>query len=109
MKQFFASTVEQRRTFESDFETHPMECGWATEAIFFITVEEISDEVALKGIVEISADGVHWIPEGTAFERIEKPGRYFVKVTHFGNWLRINGQLEGKGRVKLSVQLHLKE
>lgn len=110
MKQFLASTVEQRKTFESDFETHPMEGGWATEAIFFIVVEEISEnEIALNAAVEISADGVNWIPEGTVFERISKLGTYFVKIRHFGNWLRIKGQLEGEGKIKLSVHLHLKE
>jgi len=87
-----------------------MECGWATEAIFFITVEDISGEaVALNASVEISVDGVNWIAEGTVFERIDKPGGYFVKVRHFGNWLRVNGQMDGSGKMKLSVQLHLKE
>lgn len=110
MRQFFASTVEQRKTFHADFSTHPMEAGWASEAIFFLNIEEFSENgVSLHAAVEISADGVHWIPEGTSFEKLSHKGSYFVKVKHFGNWLRINGKLDGEGEIKLSVHLHLKE
>ena len=109
MKQFFASTVEQRKTFDSDFQTHPMETGWASEAIFFIVIEEISDGLVLDASVEISFDGVSWVSEGTRFERITGTGTYFVRVSHFGNWLRIQGKLNGGGATRLSVHLHLKE
>lgn len=111
MRQFHASAVERRKYIEDTLETHPMETGWASEALFFLWVEEIEGENArLHAQVELSADGIHWIPEGTAFPVVQESGHYFVKVRHFGNWLRVSGKVTGeKARMKLSVYLHLKE
>jgi hypothetical protein len=111
MRHFHASAVERRNYFEKQFEIHPMEAGWASEAIFFIIVEEVEgNEPGLNAQVEISADGINWIPEGTSFPVITQSGHYFARVKHFGNWLRVSGQIGGeKARFKLSVHLHLKE
>jgi len=110
MRNFQASAVERRKYFDSVVESHPMEAGWASEAIFFVIVEEVEGENASLDVqVEISADGINWIPEGTVFRTITRPGHYFAKVSHFGNWLRVSGKVERSGvRIKLSVHLHLK-
>jgi len=110
MRQFHASAVERRITITSQLASHPMEAGWASEAIFFLVVEEFQGtDAALEAQVEISADGINWIAEGTVFQRVSNPGHYFVKVTHFGNWLRVRGDVSGKdAAIKLSVHLHLK-
>jgi hypothetical protein len=111
MKHFHAATVERRKTYTNKLESQPMEAGWASEAIFFILVEEVKgDNTELSASVEISADGINWIPEGSVFPTIRSGGHYFVKVSHFGNWLRVNGVIEGNNNeIKLSVHLHLKE
>lgn len=110
MKNFHASAVERRITVTDTFASHPMETGWASEAIFFLIVDDIQGENAvLNASVEISADGINWVAEGTLFDEIDSPGHFFAKVTHFGNWLRVNGQLQGEHvSAKLSVHLHLK-
>ena len=110
MKNFHASVVERRITVTEDFASHPMEAGWASEAIFFLVVEEVSGtQTSLDAVVEISADGINWIPEGTAFPTISSEGHYAVKVGHFGNWLRVYGKMGGANPAfKLSVHLHLK-
>lgn len=109
MKQSSTSVVERRRTFTEAFETHPMEVGWAREAIFFITIEE-GDEGTLHAAVQISPDGVHWADEGTAFEPMHGPGLYFVRVRHFGGWLRLAGPIEGEGaEFVVTVRMVLKE
>ena len=41
MRNFHASAVERRVKFNKEFSSHPMEAGWAGEAIFFLIVEEI--------------------------------------------------------------------
>jgi len=111
MRHFHASVVERRITVKDGFAAHPMEAGWASEAIFFLIVEEVQGtDTMLDAVVEISADGITWIPDGTAFAKITAPGNYFVKVSHFGNWLRVSGIVSGaEASLKLSVQLHLKE
>lgn len=92
------STVEQRKDFTGDFDTHPMEGAWAGEAIFFLTIESLRGaDTMLNARVQISADGVNWIDEGTAFPALRKAGHYFVKVRHFGGWLRLKGRVEESG------------
>lgn len=109
MRHFHASAVERRVKFKNEFTSHPMEAGWAGEAIFFLIVEQIDEGTTLKAIAEISADGINWIAEGAAFPIIDKPGHYFCKVQHFGNWLRVSGKIIGSNtEIKASVQLHLK-
>jgi hypothetical protein len=110
MKQFLTSTVEQRKIFDSDFNTHPMEVAWASEAIFFIHVEEIPvDSLELKASVQISVDGVNWVDEGTRFDTISSTGHYFVKVSHFGGWLRLNCKLSVDSKAKITIHLVVKE
>ncbi|AWO00838.1 hypothetical protein DLD77_03565 [Chitinophaga alhagiae] len=110
MRQFHAAAVERRKYFKGTISSHPMEAGWAGEAIFFLIVEELTGKDAcVNACVEISPDGINWIREGAAFPLISKPGHYFCKVSHFGNWLRINGEITGpEAEAKASVHLHLK-
>jgi hypothetical protein len=109
MRHFQASAVERRIYFKGNMTSHPMEAGWASEAIFFLIVEEIKGEASLRAYVEISPDGINWIKEGSTFREITGPGHYFCKVRHFGNWLRVNGEILGPdAEIKASVQLHLK-
>jgi hypothetical protein len=110
MRHFHASAVERRVHFKGTISSHPMETGWAAEAIFFLIVEELKgSDASINAYVEISADGINWIREGSAFPTITRAGHYFCKVTHFGNWLRVNGEVLGEGaEVKTSVHLHLK-
>lgn len=111
MRQFMTSTVEQRKDFKESFSTHPMEVAWATEAIFFITIEEVKCEGArLKPKIQVSVDGVNWIDEGTAFEPLMERGQYFKRVTHFGGWLRLYVEMKGDAPLfNLTVHLVLKE
>lgn len=110
MRNFQASAVERRVFFNGTITSHPMEGGWAGEAIFFLIVEELKGESTTANVfVEISADGINWIKEGSVFPLIDKPGHYFCKVSHFGNWLRVNGEVNGRhAAIKASVHLHLK-
>lgn len=110
MRHFHASAVERRKYFKGAMSSHPMEAGWAGEAIFFLIIEELKgNDTHLNACVEISADGINWIKEGAVFPSINKPGHYFCKVSHFGNWLRVNGEITGQdAEIKASVHLHLK-
>ncbi|MEX2569457.1 MAG: hypothetical protein WD431_26180 [Cyclobacteriaceae bacterium] len=110
MRQFLTSTVEQRKTFDSNFETHPMEVAWASEAIFFIQVEKIvSDVLAMKVYSQISVDGVFWIDEGATLDTITKEGRYFLRLKHFGGWLRLRCEMTDNSKANLTIHLVCKE
>ncbi len=104
MKQFNAAHLEIKKSFTEGFQTHPYEVGWADEVIFFIFVEQVIGSGVFNAKVQISHDGIHWADEGTVFEPITKEGLYFVKVTHFGNYIRLNTDIEG-AEFKLQIQI----
>lgn len=111
MRQFQTSVLERRRDITADFETPPFEVAWASEAIFFVRVEEVSGRDAwLEAAVQISVDGIQWIDEGSVFPRITGAGDYFLRVRHFGGWLRLRGKAGGSNPVfKATIYLVLKE
>lgn len=110
MRNFQMSVVERREPFTHTFETHPFEAAWASEAIFFLRIESLADSATVNARVQISADGIRWIDEGTQMPPIAAAGDTFAKVQHFGGWLRLEGTIEGgTGEAILTVQLALKE
>ncbi len=111
MRQFQTSTLEQRKVFNESFQTHPLEVAWASEAIFFIDVERISEPLGTLVLrVQLSVDGVNWLDEGTAFGPIAEKAVDFRRVTHFGGWLRLVGMLEGNAcEFKATIHLVVKE
>src|SRR5699024_9156814 len=111
MKIFNAAHLEVKKDFKEDFQTHPFEAGWASECIFFVMVEDLSGEdPKLTADVEISHVGMEWDKEGPTLDQVSKEGLHFVKVNHFGNWLRLNGHIEGKDpSFRLNIQIALKE
>jgi hypothetical protein len=110
MRQFATAVVERKTVFTEDFVTHPYECGWASEAIFFVHAEEASgDGARLEARIQISPDGVHWIDEGTPPHVVAEEGRSFVRTAHFGGWLRLACTVTPGSRFKLTIQLALKE
>jgi len=111
MKLFNAAHLEVKKDFTEDFQTCPYEAGWASECIFFIMVEKLSGvNPALTAAVEISHDGVRWAKEGTVSEPITQEGLHFLRVKHFGNWLRLNCRVGGESPVfRLNIQIALKE
>ena len=108
---FNASHLEVKKYFTEDFQTQPYEAGWASEVIFFIMVEELSGtDPALVAKVQISHDGVNWCDEGTVSETIDKEGLHFIRVKHFGNYLRLDCRITGVDpSFKLNIQIACKE
>jgi hypothetical protein len=51
---------------------------------------------------------MHWIDEGTT-AGLAGPGLTACRVSHFGGWLRVTGELSGRAqRAVLTVRLVLK-
>ncbi len=111
MRLFNASHLEVKDDFVRDFQTNPYECGWASECIFFVMVEGVSGRSPrLVGEVEISHDGINWAKEGTVSDPITAEGLHFIRVKHFGNWLRLNCRITGENpSFRLNIQIALKE
>lgn len=109
MKTFYTSVVELRQRFTDGIQTHPYECGWADEAIFFVETHDREPGTTLTLRVQLSADGIRWVDEGAEL-RVTDTG--FVRMTHFGGFLRLAGSAaDAHGRtvpVTVSVRLALK-
>lgn len=108
---FNASHLEVKKYFTEDFQTNPYEAGWASEVIFFIMVEELSGtNPSLTASVQLSHDGVEWCDEGTVSEPITSEGLHFIRVKHFGNYLRLDCKVNGDNpSFKLNIQIACKE
>lgn len=102
--------LERLKDMEGEFATEPYEAGWASEAIFFVRVEEPSpSDATVRSTVQLSADGINWVDEGGSLVT-EGLGSSFVRVAHFGGWLRLRGTVSSStGRTRVSIQLALKE
>jgi hypothetical protein len=60
--------------------------------------------------VQVSVDGIDWIDEGSSFAPVTAPGSAFLRVRHFGGWLRLRCRITGRNpRLKATVHLVLKE
>jgi hypothetical protein len=96
--------------------TEPYEAGWATEAVVFVRALAIergrdvaADVLPPTARVQISADGMRWIDEGTTFPMPQSTEQdTCARVAHFGNWLRVETELPADMTMKVLVTVHLK-
>lgn len=109
MKTFYTSVVELRQEFDALIETHPYECGWADEAIFFVQLHDPEPGTRVTLLVQLSADGIRWMDEGTV---IETEDTAFARIAQFGGFIRLAGTPTGSDGqvtpVTVSVRLALK-
>jgi hypothetical protein len=96
--------------------TEPYEAGWATEAIIFMRAlaiehgpEAVAEVLPTTARVQISADGMRWIDEGTTLPLPQSTELdTCARVAHFGNWLRVVTELPADTTMKVLVTVHLK-
>ncbi len=109
MRRSYTAIVERAVPLAGSFETEPYEAGWATEAIFFVRLLDGEPGIGVQAHVEISPDGMHWIPEGTELGAFTAEGFAFCRTANFGNWLRLAGTVRGATQARAMVILALKE
>jgi len=110
MRRSYTAVVERNALWKGDFATEPYEAAWASEAIFFVRALEVSPDFSGIARVQISADGIHWVDEGTYIDLPrEKDEVAFCKVSHFGGWLRLRGSVKDETSITVLVSLALKE
>jgi hypothetical protein len=110
MRNFQTVVLERMNWFEGPFRTEPYECGWASEAIFVVRVHEMRGSMVLRASVQLSVDGIEWMDDDLSFPRVDRVGSFFLRVRHFGGWLRLDGAVAGKdAQARLTVYLVLKE
>ena len=110
MKQSHTAAIELGTTWEGEFATEPYETAWATEAIFFVRLLAGKLPPGTAARVQIAPDGIHWADEGTEITLPTAPeDTTFARVSKFGGWLRLVGELPGGVALPVIVHLVLKE
>lgn len=88
MRSPHAVVLERNSVIEGTFATEPHEVGWATEAIWFVDMLDQLD-ADWSAHVEISPDGLRWLPHSADRHALNPLGVTAVSVVHFGTWLRL--------------------
>lgn len=103
------AVVARNETWSGQAATEPYECGWAREAIVFVRALKPPKGYLPKARIEISADGMHWAPEGSSFDLpAAQDAVTFQRVAHFGAFLRVAAELPASAEITVLVTLHLK-
>lgn len=103
------AVVARNESWTGPSATEPYECGWAREAIVFVRALKAPKGRLPKARIEISADGMHWVPEGSVFDLpAAQDAVTFQRVSHFGAFLRIATELPDGAEITVLVTLHLK-
>lgn len=111
LNQSYTAVIERAQPLSGEFESEPYEAGWAREALVFLKVREgLSDGGEIQARIQISPDGIDWVDEGAVLPAVRDGELSFAKVTNFGNWLRVAGQVDDQAAVaRASIYIALKE
>ena len=103
------AVVARNETWTGAAATEPYEAGWAREAVVFVRALKPPKGPSAEARIEISADGIRWVAEGTRFPMPDREDAVtFARVAHFGNWLRVATDLPDGGEATVLVTMHLK-
>jgi hypothetical protein len=99
----------RNETWSGQAASEPYEAGWAHEAVLFVRALKppVGDQPMVR--VEMSPDGMRWLPEGTeAPMPTVQDGIVALRVRHFGNWLRVAADFAEGSSARVLVTVHLK-
>lgn len=101
--------IARNERWSGEAATEPYEAGWAREAVIFVRALKAPVGKQPVAQVEISPDGMHWVPEGSELAMPEaKDGLAVARVSRFGNWLRVRARFSPGAESTVLVSLHLK-
>jgi hypothetical protein len=101
--------MELNGAWQGEFATEPYEAPWGHEAILFVRALESSGFEKAEARVQISPDGVFWCNEGTTIPLAPAPEMTFCRVSHFGGFLRLTGELPPGASMKVLAYAAVKE
>jgi len=101
--------VARNERWSGQVATEPVECGWASEAIFFVRNLGGQSPEEIDARIQISPDGMHWADLGvSAFLPGSAEDVTAMRAAHFGNWLRLVTTIPDGIEFVALVTLHLK-
>lgn len=89
MRECHTAILERHVEWGETFETEPYECGWASEALYFVySTEPLPADMWLRA--QVSADGRRWIDHGApCLISAGELGGTVAVPAGFGGWLRL--------------------
>ena len=110
MREAHTAILERGTEWRGTVATEPYEAGWASEAVVFVRALEASNVPdGTEATVEISPDGLNWVPEGTRVKVPTAAGEMtFGRLANFGHFLRLRAILPPDAACKVMVALALK-
>lgn len=103
------SVVSRNEIWTGKAASEPHEAGWAREAVIFVRALKEPKGPQPVARVEISPDGMRWVAEGTAAAMpAGRDGIAVMRVSHFGNWLRVAADFADGSESTVLVTMHLK-
>ena len=109
MRESHTAIIDRNAEWTDLVETEPYEVSWASEAIFFVRLLDANGDLPAQLAVQISPDGIRWCDEGSLLELDFKRELCFVRVSHFGGWLRLKGEIPSGQRARIITYLTIKE
>lgn len=109
MREAYTAVVVQGETWSGTMQSEPYEAPWASEAIVFLRLlDGTTTPGGIEARVQISADAIHWVDEGTTVAIPSGREVTFAKVRHFGQYLRLVATLPDGVSCMLLATLSLK-
>ena len=103
------AVIARNERWSGEAASQPYEAGWAREAAIFLRALKAPVGAQPVARIEISPDGMHWLPEGASFAMpTERDGLACARVANFGNWLRVTARFETGAESTVLVSVHLK-
>jgi hypothetical protein len=104
------AVIVRGETWAGEFASEPYEAGWAREAVLYLRLLKRDEALGIATArVQISPDGMAWVDEGSELRLpADTEETTFVRIAHFGNWLRIAGHLPDGATCQALATLHLK-
>lgn len=109
MRESTTAILARNETWRGNATTEPYEAGWARELVIFVRALHAGSAGGAKAQVQISADGIRWVDEGTTVKVPEGQDEVqFARLNHFGNWVRLAATLPDNAEVRVLVTVHAK-
>jgi hypothetical protein len=111
MAREFTAIIERNVDWADGSVSEPYEVGWAREAILFARVlADDEGDGACRAHVQLSPDGQHWTDCDDVLDMPATTKRLgMVRLSHFGNWIRLRVAADASATRRVLVTLHLKE
>lgn len=110
LRESYTAVVARGEHWQGEAATEPYESAWASEAIFFVRALKVEGDLrGARAKVQISADGIHWVDEGSSLTMPTTPGEVtFCRISHFGGFLRLVVALPEGAHLQVVASLNLK-